>query len=57
MILTSWLKMLTGFFLDSVAYADDRIEMAEENAIEQDDFTEEGYDQDIGGQVANGDAW
>jgi hypothetical protein len=47
----------TGFFLDSVAYADDRIEMAEENAIEQDDFTEEGYDQDIGGQVANGDAW
>ncbi len=40
-----------GFFLDKIGYADDRIEMAEENAIEQDYFTVEGYDQHIGGQV------
>jgi len=39
-----------GFFMDDVGY-DEIDEMVEENAVEQDDYTEETYDQYIGAEV------
>jgi hypothetical protein len=39
-----------GFFMEDVGY-DDIDEMVEENAVEQDDYTEETYDQYIGAEV------